>query len=274
MTHTMLRRSIMGFGTIALAMSTWGDAAVAVDFSFRGSFVQDDDIQLFDFSVGAFSDVTLRSYSYAGGVQADGTQIAAGGFDPILTLFDAAGNLIANNDDGPESAVPKDANTGYGFDVFLEAALNPGDYTVAITQYGNAARGNTLSAGFRRAGEGNFTTALCNTSVPFYDTGYSSCTPRTNAWAFDILNVSNAAVVDAVVDPAAAPVLDPVVNVLAVTPVAPTAAMVPTAAIAPSAAATNGETVPEPASATALGLMAALGYVTRKRRCPARSGCR
>lgn len=48
-------------------------------------------MQLFNFTVGASSTVTLVTKSYAGGILADGTVISACGFDPILTLFDSTG---------------------------------------------------------------------------------------------------------------------------------------------------------------------------------------
>src|SRR5262245_35968039 len=74
--------------------------AKADNFSFTGSFAVDNDVQLFNFSVMAPSNVTLRTWSYAGGTNAAGQLIAAGGFDPILALFDSSGALIDQNDDG------------------------------------------------------------------------------------------------------------------------------------------------------------------------------
>src|ERR1051325_2516446 len=76
-------------------------AALLVGASFAGNFVHDDDVQQFNFTVGAASpNVILRAWSYAGGVNAAGQVIQRGGFDTILALFNSAGTLIGQNDDG------------------------------------------------------------------------------------------------------------------------------------------------------------------------------
>jgi hypothetical protein len=172
--------------------------AIPANFSFVGTFNQDDDVQLFNFTADGSSTVTLRSYGYAGGTQADGNVVPAGGFDPILSLFDGAGNLIADQDDAGDdgNVVPADPVTGRRFDVLFDQILAAGAYTVAISQFNNFAIGPTLLNGFARQGEGNFTGFDC--SVPggsFLDTGFSDCHQRTNAWAFDLLNVETAAAV-------------------------------------------------------------------------------
>jgi hypothetical protein len=189
-------------GAVAAAMLLLGTPAKAVDFSFTGTFTQDDDVQLFNFTVGATSTVTLRSWSYAGGTNAAGTVIARGGFDPILALFDSAGNFIGDNDDG--SSVPTDLLSNTAFDVLLTLDLAPGNYTVAISQFNNRA-GAHLSDAFSRQGQGNFTGAPdftiidpeCDTSQgKFLDVSGSPACNRDGHWAFDILNVAAADVVD------------------------------------------------------------------------------
>jgi len=172
----------------AFCLALAAPAAHAASFSFTGTFGQDDDVQLFNFSVGATSDVTLRSYSYAGGTMADGTVISSGGFDPILALFDSTGALLEQNDDG--AGVPVDPATGSAFDTMLSRSLAPGDYTVSVMQFNNFATGPTLGDGFDREGEGNFTATdwPCAASA-FCDVNGDS---RSNEWAFDILNVDTA----------------------------------------------------------------------------------
>ncbi|NEQ51326.1 MAG: PEP-CTERM sorting domain-containing protein [Leptolyngbya sp. SIO3F4] len=161
--------------------------ANAADFSLRGTFAQDADVHLFDFSVATDSKVTLRTYSYAGGTQADGTVIDAGGFDPVLTLFDGDGNKLFFNDDDTTDTVANDPSTGKAYDSLLEADLVVGNYTLALTQYGNFSLGSTLTDGFNRTG--NFTGSLfsrCELDSVFCDfTG----NVRTNEWAFDALGV-------------------------------------------------------------------------------------
>ncbi len=166
-------------------------AAQAANFSFTGIFTQDDDVQLFSFVVGALSTVTLLTYSYAGGTNAAGAVIPAGGFDPILALFDSTGTFIDDeNDDGVLSRRGIDPTTGVRFDSFLQAALVAGTYTVSVMQFDNFATGPTLADGFDRQGEGNFTGVDFGPgSGSFFDfDGFQ----RTNAWAFDILNVQQA----------------------------------------------------------------------------------
>lgn len=178
-------------GVITGAMVTTfglGDAASAADFSLRGTFDQDDDVQLFDFSVNKTSAVTFRTYSYAGGTQADGTVITGGGFDPVLTLFDGNGQFLAFNDDDTSGTVAEDTQTGQGYDSLLNLILAAGNYTVALTQFGNFTNSANLADGFSQEGNGNFTSSFsrCTTNISFCDfTGNL----RTNQWAFDALGV-------------------------------------------------------------------------------------
>ncbi len=168
-------------------------ARAATDFSFTGAFAADDDVQLFGFSVGAPSTVTLKTYSYAGGTNAAGSVFSAGGFDPILAVFDSTGAFIADNDDGSPPDVGIDPFTGSAYDTFLETTLSAGNYTVAVTQYDNffnGGLGDNISLGFLHEGNPNFT----------FDFGYGPYamfndvdgTERTANWAFDILNVESA----------------------------------------------------------------------------------
>jgi hypothetical protein len=194
---------------MVIALVTWGGSLVspvaADDFSFTGSFAADNDVQLFNFVVGAPSNVTLLTYSYAGGTNSAGALIPSGGFDPILALFDSSGLLINQNDDGGSANVPADPVTGAFFDTFLAAALAAGNYTVAVMQYNNFANGPTLADGFVRDGAGNafFTgPAYGCSNGQFCDVTGAN---RTNAWAFDILGVESASEVSPVPVPAALP---------------------------------------------------------------------
>jgi len=164
-------------GTLCMLQSV---SAMADDFSFTGNLGFDDDVQFFNFTVGVTSTVTMRTYSYAGGTNADGDVIPAGGFDPILALFDADGLLIDQNDDG--DGVPTDPVSGSAWDTLLALELTPGNYTVAVSQYSNFAIGPTLADGFEGSGTSGFVD----------DGGYT----RTSFWAFDVLNVTGAEVVD------------------------------------------------------------------------------
>jgi len=158
----------------AAVLALVSSPAMAADTSFVGTLSDPNQVLLFNFTVGSASTVTLRTWSYAGGVNAAGQTISRGGFDPILALFDSTGANIAQNDDGG-SNVAADAITGAHFDTFLSQLLNPGTYTVSVMAFSNFANGPNLSNGFR--GGGSFTDVTGNA--------------RTNAWAFDVLNVGS-----------------------------------------------------------------------------------
>jgi hypothetical protein len=160
-------------------------SALALNFSFTGNLTKDNDVQLFNFSVGAPSNVTLRTWSYAGGTNAAGNVIARGGFDPILALFNSSGVFISQNDDGGAN-VPADV-TGAHYDTFLTSSLAAGNYTVAVMQFDNFANGPLLADGFRRDGaaNNNFRNGFTDVTGSF----------RDSHWAFDILNVDQAVVV-------------------------------------------------------------------------------
>lgn len=192
----LIRKMMRGLERLSAALSIslgicalclLANSAAAADFSFTGSFSADDDVQLFAFTADGASTVTLRTYSYAGGVQANGNVVLSGGFDPILALFDSNGALIDQNDDG--SGVPSDPMTGSAFDTELSVLLTAGSYTVAVSQYDNFAVGPNLSDGFDRTGQPLFTAGYGCSNGQFCDVGANN---RTNAWAFDVLNVQTA----------------------------------------------------------------------------------
>lgn len=184
-----MRRLVAAFFLIAFPSLA---SAVPTDFSFTGTFGGDDDVQLFFFTADGASSVTLRTYGYAGGVQADGNVVSAGGFDPILSLFDSTGSLIAENDDG---FGPADPSTGASFDAEFSQVLAAGSYAVAISQYDNFAIGPDLSDGFALTGDPFFTAFNGCSNGQFCDvSGVSPFDNRTNEWALDILNVETAVI--------------------------------------------------------------------------------
>ena len=178
-----MRKSLLLLAGVPISMGL-ASPAYATDFSFVGSLDNPNEVQLFNFFVPVASTVTLRTWSYAGGLNAAGNTISRGGFDPILALFNSVGQIIGENDDG--SGVPIDPVTGAPYDTLLQRNLAAGNYTVSVAAYSNFARGPNLSNGF--FGGGSFTDATGN--------------QRTNAWAFDILNVGEATQVGGVPEPA------------------------------------------------------------------------
>ena len=169
----------------------------ADSFSFTGNLAAGNQVQLFDFTVGAVSNVILDTWSYAGGTNAAGTVIARGGFDPILAVFNSMGAIVGENDDGG-SHVAADI-TGAHFDTWLNlTTLAAGNYSVSVMQYDNFANGPNFSNGFVQAGDPNFATTFnggsCGTNqfVDVAGAGANSC--RDSHWAFDILGVQSASV--------------------------------------------------------------------------------
>lgn len=64
-------------------------------------------MQEFNFTVESRNEVTLRTLSFAGGINAEGATIASGGFDTIVSLFNAAmGDFIEDNDEGYQDLPP------------------------------------------------------------------------------------------------------------------------------------------------------------------------
>ena len=165
-----------------------GPFAIAGDFSFTGSFTADDSIQLFSFTLASTSTITLQSYSYAGGVDQSGAVVPQGGFDPILALFDSAGVLINQNDDGYAN-VSADSVTGQHWDSYVHTTLAAGTYTVSLTQYDNFPNGPNLDAGFSRTGQPQFTSMFGCSNGGFCDrTGDN----RTANWEFDVVDTASA----------------------------------------------------------------------------------
>ncbi len=177
-------RKLLLIGVLCLFVVS---AAFADNFSFTGNFTRDDNVQLFTFSGSTGDVITLRTYSYAGGVNSAGQTIARGGFDPILALFGPTGNYLGQNDDGG-GAVPADSVTGAHYDTYLQLTLSQsGTFTVSVMEYDNFARQPTLADGFIRDGQGNFT-AFGN--CPQFLDVRGSC--RDSHWAFDILGATTA----------------------------------------------------------------------------------
>jgi len=184
-----LSRAVVLIAVALVVGFAMAPTANANNFSFTGNFTQDDNVQFFSVTVGVTSNVTFRTWSYAGGVNAAGQTIASDGFDPILAVFDSTGLLIGQNDDGGCGLVAADPETGQCYDTYFTASLGPGTYTVSVMQYNNFANGPNLSNGFSQQGQGNFTGPdFCGTTGPFWDV---TCDQNDGHWAFDALNVGN-----------------------------------------------------------------------------------
>ncbi len=165
----------------------------SANFSLRGTFNRDDNIQLFGFILSSAGTGTNRSFGYEGGTNAAGAVVPRGGFDTTVALFNlSTGALLGFNDDGSVPPLTIDPVTGFAGDSLLTLSLAAGNYRVALTEFDNVPNGN-FSAGFFEQGAGNFTpgltgcpaTAFC--AVSLSAPGYSL---RTGNWALDVLGVT------------------------------------------------------------------------------------
>ena len=174
-------------------------AAHAASITLQGVFTRDDQVQLFDVAVSAPGTVDIRGFGYGGGVTSTGVAVPRGGFDTILSLFDAAGRLLADNDDGVGANV--DPTTGITGDARITTILAPGSYVVALTQFDNFALGPALADGFLEAGKPNFTASPFFSSAGpcpsglFRDVSGSAGRCRSGDWIVDFVGVADAALV-------------------------------------------------------------------------------
>jgi hypothetical protein len=180
-----------------------GTASASSDFSFTGSFAVDDSLQYFEF-VPASPNVVIQTWGYGGtgaGSNAAGNIIPAGGFDPILSLFDSTGGVLSPLNVLVETTYPSgacpptgvtDPVTGLCYDVYLsETTLTPGaTYLVVLSQNDNAPNLTTLGDGFSEVGNGNFTGSIFGCpNGQFCD---SFANNRTGDWAVDITGATSA----------------------------------------------------------------------------------
>ena len=167
--------------------------AHALDFDFSGNFRADNDVVIFNFTVGVDSTVTVFSSSWLEGDPPYG-------FDPMLGIWTSSGSLIAFQDDGSNvgttlsNGVPYDHGT---WDSFFDVFLTVGDYKASITQYDNFNVSSLLSDGFTYDGNPNFTfdNGYGGATQPFFNGVWDTNDPRTGNWEFHLLNVEEANVI-------------------------------------------------------------------------------
>lgn len=190
-----MRRNVISAIVLATVMLLF-TSVQAADFDFSGTFTKDNDVALLNFSVGAFSTVTIFSSSW--GVpngNADG-YILYGGFDPILAIWTSAGALQGEQDDGGIVGTTTSNGVDYfhGYwDSYYSLDLNAGDYLASITQFNNFANGNQLSNGFNQDSNPTFTQGFATVPQTYFNGVYLGDNDyRTGDWEFHLINVSAA----------------------------------------------------------------------------------
>ena len=189
---------------VMLVLGMVGTAS-ALDFDFSGTFTQDNDVSLLNFTVGSDSTITIFSSSWGNGIGTYGYDAGAG-FDPILTIWDNDGNLVEEQDDvwSVGYATSNSVTYSYGFyDSYYNASLTAGDYTASITQYDNFAAGDNLSDGFDRDSDPTFTQERGNAYPPhtYFNGVWNDSDYRTGDWVFHIVNVAEASQQNPVPEP-------------------------------------------------------------------------
>lgn len=159
--------------------------ANAASTVLTGNLATDDQVVSYNFTSAASQTYNFYTTSYGGGANADGTMSTAGGFVPVLTLFNASGSVIAPSTTGGAM----DSMTGLANDAFLTETLGPGSYVLDLSEFPNVANGN-LADGFLFAGMGNFTGGLCGGSGSFLETDTIPCAQRSSSYT---VNVATAA---------------------------------------------------------------------------------
>ena len=108
-----------------------------------------------DFSVSSPSSMTAISFSYGGGTNGHGATILQGGFQPYLTLFDAAGDFMGSTYSG--NYCPAGANTivvtwtatPQCNDVSLNGGiLAAGNYHISMAAFANMSYAENLGSPF------------------------------------------------------------------------------------------------------------------------------
>lgn len=153
-----------------------GATASASTFTHSGAFTADNDVYEYSFNVPTMQTYTFNTTSYGGGANLDGTTSAAGGFVPVLSLFNGAG--------GPAG------NAGGSGDAYLQLALAAGSYTLALTEFPNVAI-NNLSDGFLFASDPNATGTVCGQAGgTFLDSTVAPCAQRNGNYAVNVSSAS------------------------------------------------------------------------------------
>jgi len=178
---------------VSLACAVLATAAQATQVSRTGQFIDDDEVRSFAVQFSAAALFTARTWSYAGGANAAGEAIAAGGFAPVLTLADDAGEVLftgagsATNSVCSMPGVPAPADGVFCWDTGFSSHLDAGSYRLYLSQDGNAPAGsNVLIDGFSRTGSTDFTAldflGLSGTGLRFVQADGSQ---RDGHWAVD-----------------------------------------------------------------------------------------
>jgi len=189
-------RKLFLLSMILAAMLFVCHPANALDFDFSGTFSQDNDVVLLNFTVGSDSTITIFSSSW-GDPAADPVfgYVNGLGFDPMLGIWDSSGDMVDFQDDGYNTGYTDSNGVSYGhgrWDSYFDVFLSAGNYKASISQFDNFPNGTNLSAGFNHDGDPTFTQAFNSVPNPYFNGVWDDGDYRTGDWEFHILNVESA----------------------------------------------------------------------------------
>jgi hypothetical protein len=183
---------------MSTAMLATGALAGTPDpaLAFTGVFDRDDGVQLFSFNADGATAVTITTDSYR-----------SGGFDPLLTLFDAWGNLVGTlqpkgylNDDadngGACALATADPATSLCLDARYQGTLPAGKYWLALTQSNNLSGNNKLTGGSNAVGDFIWSGSANQSATQFGCSNGKLCdhagNNRSGAWSLSIAGTASA----------------------------------------------------------------------------------
>lgn len=123
----MKNKLIKSLGLLGMMSFSGSALAVVFDFDFSGTFTNDNDIVLLNFTVDTASTITIFSSSWGDDTAPNG-YVANSGFDPILALWDSSGTLVHEQDDGGNVGTTQSNGVDYthGFwDTYLASFIIP-----------------------------------------------------------------------------------------------------------------------------------------------------
>jgi len=145
-------------GANAASISTTNLGVLPSNVTKTGTLVDEAQVIEEAFTVTSATSLTVFTTSYGGGTNLDGTMAAAGGFQPMITLYNSAGNYVMG--EAVTSPVGNtDAKTGLALDAYLtDNNLIAGGYILTLTDIFNqqSATATNLSDGFTGTGGPSF----------------------------------------------------------------------------------------------------------------------
>ncbi|MBV9765275.1 MAG: DVUA0089 family protein [Acidobacteriaceae bacterium] len=174
-------------GVLVFTFLSVGHVRASAVTTYTGTLTGDDQTQEYTWTLAQSSDVVLSTDSYGGGTM-NGITTPAGGFVPVISIFNAAtGALIAS--DGADgtcmAGMTKDSATHMCDDAYLSLKLKAGSYILALGEFFNVPVGPNLSNGFLEQGQGNFTASTCGTSGSFWETDVAPCVQRDSSFTLN-----------------------------------------------------------------------------------------